>query len=386
MNQMNFIDSTVHPLDGVGNGQNEKRHCRDQPSDESRKPARRESPWVCGEHKFASTSLICGMVGRSVALREVIEQVRVVATTDATVLVLGESGTGKELIAEALHANSHRRHKPLVSVNCGSIPSELFESEFFGHAKGSFTGALRDRVGRFQLADGGTLFLDEVGEIPIAHQAKLLRVLQVGQFERVGEEATRQVDVRLIAATNKDLREEVRMGRFRQDLYYRLAVFPLAVPPLRDRKEDVAILAEHFVSVFGERLNGSRGLISDEDLKLLEEYDWPGNVRELQNVIQRAMILAKGTWLRFDLPAAETMVGPDLPSKEGMREHGSLAGKVLNSESLRQLERDSIIAALKQSYWKVSGRGGAAELLGINPNTLAYRMRSLGIDRGKIAR
>jgi transcriptional regulator with GAF, ATPase, and Fis domain len=244
------------------------------------------------------------IVGRSTALCAVLEQVEMVAPTNATVLILGESGTGKELVASAIHERSPRCKHPLVRVNCGSIPSELFESEFFGHSKGSFTGAIRDRVGRFQHADGGTLFLDEVGEIPLAHQAKLLRVLQEGQFERVGEDVTRRVDVRIVAATNRDLRQEVANGHFRQDLYYRLSVFPMELPPLRQRKEDIPALATHFASLCCGRLNRPEIRLTDEDTGLLRRYDWPGNIRELQNVIERAVILAKGGRMRLDLALA----------------------------------------------------------------------------------
>jgi transcriptional regulator with GAF, ATPase, and Fis domain len=220
------------------------------------------------------------IVGQSAALRGVLEQVAMVAPTDATALILGESGTGKELVASAIHERSPRRERPFVRVNCGSVPSELFESEFFGHARGAFTGAMRDRVGRFQLADGGTLFLDEIGDIPLAHQAKLLRVLQEGQFERVGEDTTRKVDVRIIAATNRDLGTEAAAQRFRQDLYYRLSVFPIEIPPLRQRSEDIPALADHFVSHFRSRLNRPEIRLTKADTELLKRYDWPGNVRE----------------------------------------------------------------------------------------------------------
>jgi transcriptional regulator with GAF, ATPase, and Fis domain len=322
------------------------------------------------------------IVGRSTALRAVLEQVEMVAPTNATVLILGESGTGKELVASAIHERSPRREHPLVRVNCGSIPSELFESEFFGHAKGSFTGAVRDRIGRFQHADGGTLFLDEVGEIPLAHQAKLLRVLQEGQFERVGEDTTRKVDVRILAATNRDLRQEVAAGRFRRDLYYRLSVFPMELPPLRQRKEDIPALASHFASLSCGRLNRPEMRLTDDDLEFLTRYDWPGNIRELQNVIERAVILARGARLRLDLALSQTgsanMTSVDSP--------GSADGKtprpsIMRAADLMRLERENIVAALEQARWKISGPGGAAELVGMNPNTLASRMRSLGIKR-----
>jgi transcriptional regulator with GAF, ATPase, and Fis domain len=322
------------------------------------------------------------IVGASAALRVLLEQVEMVAPTDATALILGESGTGKELIAAAIHERSPRRQHPFVRVNCGAIPSELFESEFFGHAKGAFTNALRDRLGRFQLADGGTLFLDEIGEIPLAQQPKLLRVLQDGRFERVGDDNTRTVDVRVIAASNRDLRREVSERRFREDLYYRLSVFPMEVPPLRERRDDIPALAHHFVSLFRSRLNHPEIRLTNEDAERLKQYDWPGNVRELQNVIERAVILAKNRRLRLDLALAYSR-SVESPSTEtpNVLQANSSEAKILSSEDLRNLERDSIITALKRSNRKISGRGGAAELLGINPNTLASRMRSLGIHR-----
>ncbi len=320
------------------------------------------------------------IIGSSAALRGVLEQVEMVAPTDAAVLILGESGTGKELIAAAIHERSARRERPFVRVNCAAIPSELFESEFFGHARGSFTSALRDRVGRFQLADGGTLFLDEVGEIPLAHQPKLLRVLQDGQFQRVGDDVTRRVNVRIVAASNRDLKQEVSAQRFRQDLYYRLSVFPLEVPPLRDRREDIPALANHFVALLRNRLDRPEVRITNDDAELLKRYDWPGNVRELQNVIERAMILARGGRLRLDLALSYSRSAEPSSTDTGRPPPPSSA-RILRSEDLKQLEHDSIVAALERANWKISGPGGAAELLGLNPSTLASRMRSLGITR-----
>jgi transcriptional regulator with GAF, ATPase, and Fis domain len=316
------------------------------------------------------------IVGQSAALRGVLEQVEMVAPTDATALILGESGTGKELVASAIHERSPRRGRPFVSVNCGSVPSELFESEFFGHAKGAFTGALRDRIGRFQLADGGTLFLDEIGDIPVAHQAKLLRVLQEGQFERVGEDTTRKVDVRIIAATNRDLGTEAAAQRFRQDLYYRLSVFPIEIPPLRQRSEDIPALADHFVSHFRSRLNRPEIRLTKADTEALKRYDWPGNVRELQNVIERAMILSTGTRLRLDIALTQTR-----SDKQAELPVNSSSAKIMRGGDLKRIERESIVTALERAHWRISGAGGAAELLAINPNTLASRMRSLGIKR-----
>jgi transcriptional regulator with GAF, ATPase, and Fis domain len=318
------------------------------------------------------------IVGGSAAMSAVLEQVELVAPTNAPTLILGESGTGKELIASAIHERSPRRDHPLVRVNCGSIPSELFESEFFGHARGSFTGAVRDRIGRFQHADGGTLFLDEVGEIPPAHQAKLLRVLQDGRFQRVGEDSTRVSDVRIIAATNRNLRAEVAAGQFRQDLFYRINVFPLAIPPLRNRREDIPALARHFVSVFRSQLERPAVRLTDEDAGLLQEYDWPGNIRELQNVIQRAIILAQGSRLCLDAALANDR--PPEPLDQSSAPEIGRNG-ILRGEDLKRLERESILNALERSKRRVSGSGGAAELLGVNPSTLASRMRALGIRR-----
>ena len=324
------------------------------------------------------------IVGESPALRGVLEQVDMVAPTNATVLILGESGTGKELIASAIHERSPRRQHPLVRVNCGSIPSELFESEFFGHAKGSFTGAVRDRVGRFQHADGGTLFLDEVGEIPPTHQAKLLRVLQEGKFERVGDDATREVDTRIVAATNRDLKREVSEGRFRQDLYYRLSVFPIELPPLRYRKADIPALATHFISLSCSRLKRSEVRFTQEDAESLKQYDWPGNIRELQNVIERAVILAKGSRLPLNevLPKAASP-DSDAPTASQPGTDTATASRIMRSDDLTRVEYQNIMAALERARWKISGTGGAAELLGMNPSTLASRMRTLGIKRSR---
>jgi transcriptional regulator with GAF, ATPase, and Fis domain len=320
------------------------------------------------------------IVGRSPALQKVLRQIELVAQTETSVLILGESGTGKELVARAIHERSLRRTRPMIRVNCGSIPQELFESEFFGHVKGAFTGAIRDRVGRFQLADGGTLFLDEVGEIPLWLQSKLLRVLQEGEFERVGEERTRRVDVRIVAATNRDLRREVDQGRFRPDLYYRLSVFPVEVPPLRDRREDIGLLAAHFINRSCSRLNCAETRLTDEIVRQLEDYDWPGNIRELQNVIERAVILSGGGPLKLDhtvLDSARSAnVGPAVP-----KEARHKTGEILTLAELKELERENIIRALERTGYKIYGRGGAAELLRVRPTTLASRMKALKINR-----
>ena len=326
------------------------------------------------------------IVGTSPALVEVLQQVDMVARTDAAVLISGESGTGKELAARAIHERSARRGRPLVTVNCASVPRELFESEFFGHVRGAFTGAVRDRIGRFQLADRGTIFLDEVGEIPLELQSKLLRVLQDQQVERVGEDEVRQLDVRVIAATNHNLKEECEAGRFRRDLYYRLSVFPIELPPLRKRLEDVGLLAAHFLDLAKRRLNCPEVRLTDEALQLIAAYDWPGNIRELRNVIERAVILSQHGPLRIDLvlgtgvPAGRGWpLRPPVEVGEASRRSGR--SKVLSPEELARLERDSIIAALEQSDWKLSGVGGAAEILGVKPTTLASRLKRFGIER-----
>ncbi|HEV2915693.1 MAG TPA: sigma 54-interacting transcriptional regulator [Pyrinomonadaceae bacterium] len=320
------------------------------------------------------------LVGQSPVLQKVLRQIELVAQTETSVLILGESGTGKELVARAIHERSLRRMRPMIRVNCGSIPHELFESEFFGHVKGAFTGAIRDRVGRFQLADGGTLFLDEVGEIPLWLQSKLLRVLQEGEFERVGEERTRRVDVRIVAATNRDLRREVDQGRFRPDLYYRLSVFPIEVPPLRERKDDIGLLAAHFINRSCSRLNCAETRLTNRIVQQLQAYDWPGNIRELQNVIERAVILSGGGPLKLD----HTIL--DAPTAKARRDALAEASityesNILTIEELKQLERDNIRRALERANQKIYGAGGAAELLGMRPTTLASRMRALGINR-----
>jgi len=303
-----------------------------------------------------------------------------VAATDAAVLITGESGTGKELAARAIHEQSARRDRPLVTVNCASVPRELFESEFFGHVRGAFTGAVRDRMGRFQLADKGTIFLDEVGEIPLELQGKLLRVLQDQRVQRVGEDQVRQLDVRVIAATNHDLKRECESGRFRRDLYYRLSVFPLELPPLRDRPEDIRLLAAHFVDLVSRRLNKPEVRLTDQALEQLMAYAWPGNIRELRNVIERAVILSLRGPLRID-----RVLGTSAPAGRGVpaRPDADAAevNRVSSREELSRHERNNIIAALKQAGWRVSGMGGAAEILGVKPTTLTSRLKRFGIER-----
>jgi transcriptional regulator with GAF, ATPase, and Fis domain len=321
------------------------------------------------------------MIGRSPAIEGVREQISFVAPTDATVLILGESGTGKELVAREIHKKSDRSDGPLIKVNCAAIPKELYESEFFGHVKGSFTGAVANRAGRFEAADDGTLFLDEVGEIPLDMQTKLLRVLQEGQYERIGDEATREVDVRIVAATNRDLKGDVDAKRFREDLYYRLNVFPVEVAPLRERKEDIPLLAEHFVELICRKMHRPVLELNPAALDRLHRHDWPGNIRELQNVIERAVITANAGVLRIELPRAG---GGSFDALAGGPGGGSSGGDdvhVITDDEIRRLERRNIVAALRMTKWKMGGPGGAADLLGIKPTTLASRMKAMGIQR-----
>src|SRR2546427_4871035 len=319
------------------------------------------------------------IIGHSPALQKVLAQIATVAPTEANVLILGESGTGKELVARAIHDLSARKGRPLVRVNCASIPKELFESEFFGHVRGAFTGAIKDRVGRFELADNGTLFLDEIGEIPLDLQSKLLRVLQEGQFERVGDERTRTVRVRLITASNRDLLAEAKSRRFRLDLYYRLSVFPIEVPSLRERAEDIEALADHFIKQASRRLGVPRPRLTKLHVQELQSYDWPGNVRELQNIIERGVILAKGGKLQFDLPQRTNRDGPVdrptlAPSRNGEAE--------LSLDELAVREREIVTAAVHRTNWKIYGTDGAAALLRIKPTTLVSKMKRLNIQRG----
>ena len=318
------------------------------------------------------------IIGESPALRKVISQISTVAPTEATVLILGESGTGKELVAHAIHEGSARKDRPLVRVNCASIPKELFESEFFGHVRGAFTSAVRDRIGRFELADRGTLFLDEVGEIPLDLQSKLLRVLQQGQFERLGDERTRTVDVRIVAATNRDLLAEARAGRFRLDLYYRLSVFPIDVPPLRERLEDIPALAESFAREAASRMGMPPPRVTRATIRELEQYDWPGNVRELQNVIERAVILAHDGRLRFDLPQRSREAAT---SRQVVSTRDPEAEEILSLEELAVREREIVATALRRCRGKIYGADGAAALLKLKPTTLLSMIKRLGLPR-----
>jgi len=315
------------------------------------------------------------IIGNSPGLRKVMQQIQLVAATEATVLVTGESGTGKELVARAIHEHSPRKDRALIKINCGAVPETLFESEFFGHVKGSFTGALKDKPGRFELADGGTLFLDEIGEVPLAMQAKLLRVLQEQEIERVGDTRTRKISVRIIAATNRDLKKEVEAGRFRQDLFYRLSVFPIEIPSLRERRDDIPPLAAHFVKQSAQRMNRPTPRVTQGTMAQLTAHDWPGNVRELQNAVERAVILSQGGPLRFELAASAPV--ESTPAKS----QSSELSKVLTRDDLKRHERESIVAALKQTGGKIFGADGAADLLGMKPTTLASRIKTLGIKR-----
>lgn len=321
------------------------------------------------------------LVGQSAALRHIVSQIDVVAPTEASVLILGETGSGKELVAHEIHRRSARKDRPLVRVNCASIPKELFESEFFGHARGSFTGAVRDRAGRFETAEGGTLFLDEIGEVPPDMQSKLLRVLQEKRYERVGEDRTRHANVRIIAATNRDLKKEAAAGRFREDLYYRLNVFPIQVIPLRERMDDVPLLAKHFVELSVRELKCAKPRLTRAGVTKLQNYDWPGNVRELRNVIERAVILARGGTLDFDLPIATTSTPPIPLPPAPMPEEGATEPGFLTEAELQRRERDNLIAVLEKANWRIKGRDGAAELLGVNPTTFLARMKKWGIKR-----
>jgi PAS domain S-box-containing protein len=302
------------------------------------------------------------IIGQSDGLKYVLYKVEQIAPGDTTVLVLGETGTGKELVARAIHGLSPRKDRALVKVNCATLPSNLIESELFGHEKGAFTGAHARQLGRFEVANGATLFLDEIGELPLELQPKLLRVIQDGEFERLGSSGTIKVDVRLIAATNRNLEEEVRRGRFREDLWYRLSIFPITVPPLRERMEDIALLVDFFVNKISKRLGKSIESIPVSVMNTLRDYPWPGNIRELENVLERAVINSSG-------PKLHLVDELKKPSKD----------LTTTQKTLEEVERDHIVRILEQTHWKVSGQNGAAEILGLNRSTLRARMRKLGI-------
>jgi transcriptional regulator with GAF, ATPase, and Fis domain len=304
---------------------------------------------------------VAGIIGKSLVLQHTLEQVALVAPTEASVLLQGETGTGKELLANAIHQQSRRADRAMVKVNCAAIPASLFESELLGHERGAFTGATATRMGRFELADGGTLFLDEVGELPPEMQAKLLRVLQDGTFERLGSMTTRRADVRVVAATNRNLEQAIHQGRFRQDLYFRLSTFPIRVPPLRERREDIPLLTWAYVERRQGELDRRISRISRATMQALQSYDWPGNVRELENVLERALILSRGPDLRVD-----EVLG---------------AGPGAADQSLAAVERAHLLSILRLCHWRINGAGNAAEVLGLHPNTLRFRMKKLAIRR-----
>lgn len=313
----------------------------------------------CGDRRFEQ------IIGNSSALESVLEQVRRVAPTDSTVLILGETGTGKELIARSIHSISDRCGRPFVRLNCAAIPFDLLESELFGHERGAFTGAIAQKIGRFEMAHTGTLFLDEIGDIPLASQPKLLRVLQEQEFERLGSNRTHRVDVRLVAATNRNLAEMVKQGEFRSDLYYRLDVFPIMVPPLRARREDIPALVAHFVEIVGRRMGKQINYIPRETMSALCSYDWPGNIRELQNRVERAVILSKDGVFSNPLP---------VPQSQSLNSYPFPA-------TLKEIERTTILSALEDRGWVVGGSEGAAAKLGLPRTTLIYKMARFGICR-----
>jgi transcriptional regulator with GAF, ATPase, and Fis domain len=307
------------------------------------------------------------IVGRSPAIQSLLNHVKRVAATDASVLIQGESGTGKELIARAIHANSKRNKNPLIKVNCAALPSGLIESELFGHEKGSFTGAIAKRIGRFELADGGTIFLDEIGEIPLDVQVKLLRVLQEQEFERVGGQTPITVDVRVIAATNRDLLHEVAEKNFREDLYYRLNVFPLTTPPLRDRIDDIPLLVYFMLDKYAMKIGKKVTGISEISMQRLQAYRWPGNIRELENVIERAIILGDNATIE---------IGPEqLTARNPLTDKFETA----SNASFEAVSRQHIQSVLEQTNWIIEGENGAAKILNMQPSTLRYRIKKLGI-------
>jgi transcriptional regulator with GAF, ATPase, and Fis domain len=315
------------------------------------------------------------LVGQCASLRHIVSQIDLVAPTEASVLILGDTGTGKELVAREIHHRSRRKGKPLIRVNCASIPKDLYESEFFGHARGAFTGAIKDRAGRFEMAEGGTIFLDEIGEIPLDLQSKLLRVLQEKCYERVGEDRTRLADVRIVGATNRDLKQDVAAGCFREDLYYRLNVFPIQVPSLKERADDIPLLARHFMELSVKELRCSKPRLTRAGVAKLQSYDWPGNIRELRNVIERAVIISRGGALDFDLPVRNS------PPPLATREATSSEPEILTEPELQRRERENLLAALHQTNWKIRGADGASELLGVKPTTLVTRMKKWGLQR-----
>jgi formate hydrogenlyase transcriptional activator len=326
----------------------------------------RVRPESCAKESIHSEANFAGIVGQSSALRQVLHLVEMVATSDATVLLLGETGTGKELIARAIHEQSLRQKETFLTLNCAAIPSSLFESELFGHERGAFTGAYTQKPGRLELADHGTLFLDEVGDMPLELQPKLLRTLQERTYERVGSARTKSVDVRLVAATNRDLKEMMTERQFRSDLYYRLNVFPIRIPPLRERPEDISLLVKHFTQKYAARMGKRINAVSSATMQKLERLSWPGNVRELENLVERSVILTSGNTLAVSLPE---------------KTNGAIdAAEVVGNFE----EQERIVKILKETKGRVSGPNGAASRLGVKRSTLLDRMKKLGIDAREV--
>jgi formate hydrogenlyase transcriptional activator len=316
---------------------------------------------IAREHNYGE------FIGQSTSISHVFSQIKQVAPMNATVLLLGETGTGKGVVARAIHSSSTRKNRPMITVNCNALPANLIESEFFGREKGAFTGSNARQIGRFELADGGTIFLDEIGEMPMELQSKLLRVIQDGEFERLGSPRTIKTDVRIIAASNRNLEEEIKNGRFREDLFYRLNVFPITIPPLRQRKEDIPLLVNHFVTKFNNKIGKRIETVSKDTLNALQEYHWPGNVRELESVVERAVITSQGSALQV------------LDRFDTFRKTAELEGQEV--KPLVELEHDHILQVLQKTGWRIEGRSGAARLLGLNASTLRARMRKYGIVR-----
>ena len=320
------------------------------------------------QHEVARKFNFGEIIGQSSAIARVFDKIEQIAPQNTTVLLQGETGSGKGVVARAIHARSLRKDRPMVTINCTALPANLIESELFGREKGAFTGASARQMGRFELADGGTIFLDEIGEMPIELQVKLLRVIQDGEFERLGSPRTIKVDVRIIAASNRKLKDEIKKGSFREDLYYRLNVFPITIPPLRDRKDDIRLFVNFFVAKFNKKLGKQIETIPKESLEALESYDWPGNIRELESVIERAIITSQGSSLRI-------LDNFDMPLKNSENSD-------TNVKALADLERDHILRVLQKTNWRVEGKNGAAAILDINPSTLRARMRKFGVHRG----
>lgn len=334
----------------------------------NRRPDKKYFFEVNNETYSQKTKVFEGIVGKTSRMQNIFDSIGLVAPFDSSVLILGESGTGKEGVANAIHHLSQRRDKELVKVNCSSLPQNLIESELFGHEKGAFTGAVEKRIGKFEKANGGTIFLDEIGDMPADMQVKLLRVLQEKEFERIGSNTTLKIDVRIIAATNRDLEKEIEEGRFRPDLFYRLNILPIHLPPLRDRKEDIPLLVQHFIKIFSEKTRKLISGISDSQMKKLMDYSWPGNIRELQNLLERTILFAKHNFI-------DEIWLPEVKHKQNLQESLS------KIKTIDEIQRDHVLSVLKHCNERVSGPGGAAELLNLPPSTLNARMKKLGIQR-----